>query len=93
MLTIADTGAGTGTGTGAPAWSIARPDGTEHTLIASAVARWELAPGSFLTAVWSHRGDRAAITTTARLGDELTGALAQPGSDVFLVKLGWRWSP
>jgi len=91
MLTIADTGAGTDTG--APAWSIARPDGTEHTLIASAVARWELAPGSFLTAVWSHRGDRAAITTTARLGDELTGALAQPGSDVFLVKLGWRWSP
>jgi hypothetical protein len=84
MLTIA----------GSPRWSVARPDGAERTLIASAVARWELAPGSFLTAVWSHRGDATApATTTARLGAELGDVLAQPGADVVLVKLGWRFAP
>jgi hypothetical protein len=83
MLTIA----------GSPSWSIARPDGAQRTLIASAVARWEVAPGSFLTAVWSHRGNAEAITTTARLAGELGDALREPGADIFLVKLGWRWAP
>jgi hypothetical protein len=78
---------------GMPGCSIARPDGAQRSLIASAVARWELAPGSFLTAVWSHRGDASAITTTARLGSELGGTLTQSGADVVLIKLGWRWAP
>jgi hypothetical protein len=82
MLTVA----------GAPSWSFARPDGAERSLIASAVARWELAPGSFLTAVWSHRGDAAATTQSGRLASELGGALSQAGSDIVLVKLGWRWA-
>ncbi|HEX3758263.1 MAG TPA: DUF5916 domain-containing protein [Kofleriaceae bacterium] len=81
MLTIA----------GAPGFSIARPDGAERSLVANAVARWELVPGSFLTAVWSHRGD--ATTAAARLAAELGGAVHEPGSDTFLVKLGWRWAP
>jgi len=59
----------------------------QRTLIASAVARWELAPGSFLTAVWSHRGDAAAITTTARLAAELGETVTQAGADIVLVKL------
>jgi hypothetical protein len=78
---------------GAPSWSIARPDGAQRTLIASAVVRWELAPGSFLTAVWSHRSDAQAITATARLGAELGDVLTEPGADIALVKLGWRWAP
>ena len=78
---------------GMPGWSIARPDGAERTLIASAVARWELAPGSFLTAVWSHRSDARAITAAARLGGELGDVLREPGADIVLVKLGWRWAP
>jgi hypothetical protein len=78
---------------GSPSWSIARPDGAQRTLIASAVARWELAPGSFLTAVWSHRGDTSAITTTARLAAELGNTVTEAGADVVLVKLGWRWAP
>lgn len=82
MLTIA----------GSPAWTLPRPDTAERTLIASAVARWELAPGSFLTAVWNHRGDTTAIATR-HLHSELGDALAQPGSDILLLKLGWRWAP
>jgi len=78
---------------GSPSWSIARPDAAQRTLIASAVARWEVAPGSFLTAVWSHRGNAEAITTTARLTGELGDVLREPGADIFLVKLGWRWAP
>ncbi|HEX3477470.1 MAG TPA: DUF5916 domain-containing protein [Kofleriaceae bacterium] len=78
---------------GMPGFSIARPDGAGRSLIANAVARWELAPGSFLTAVWSHRGDAAETTTTARLAGELDRAAREPGSDTVLVKLGWRWAP
>jgi hypothetical protein len=78
---------------GMPGFSIARPDGAGRSLIANAVARWELAPGSFLTAVWSHRGDTAEATTTARLAGELGRAAREPGSDTVLVKLGWRWAP
>jgi len=78
---------------GTPGWTIARPDAAQRTLVASAVARWELAPGSFLTAVWSHRGNAEAITTGARLAGELGDALREPGADIFLLKLGWRWSP
>ncbi|MEO7733042.1 MAG: hypothetical protein ABIY55_18920, partial [Kofleriaceae bacterium] len=78
---------------GPTAFSIARPDGAARSLIASAVARWELAPGSFLTAVWSHRGDAAAATTHGRLASELGDVVAEPGADVVLVKLGWRWAP
>ena len=74
-------------------FTVPRPDGVQRTLIASAIARWELAPGSFLTAVWSHRGDRAGTATTAGLASELGDALAEPGADVVLVKLGWRWAP
>ena len=77
---------------GSPGWSFARPDGAQRSLIASAVARWELAPGSFLTAVWSHRGDATATTTTAHLAGELGDVLSQPGADIVLVKLGWRWA-
>lgn len=75
------------------AFALQRPDGSERTLIASAIARWELAPGSFLTAVWSHRGDGGALTRAARLGDELGDVLHERGIDVFLVKLGWRFAP
>jgi len=78
---------------GMPGWSVARPDGAERTLIASAVARWELAPGSFLTAVWSHRGNVQAEASGARLGSELGDVLREPGADIVLVKLGWRWAP
>jgi hypothetical protein len=74
-------------------FQIARPDGTQRTLIASAVARWEVRPGSFLTAVWSHRGDRAATAASARLSAELGDVLTEPGADVVLLKLGWRWAP
>ncbi|HEY0195355.1 MAG TPA: DUF5916 domain-containing protein [Kofleriaceae bacterium] len=75
------------------AFSIARPDGVSRTLIASAVARWELRPGSFLTAVWNHRGETATSTQAGRLGGQLGGVLAEPGADVFLIKLGWRFAP
>ncbi|HZJ64708.1 MAG TPA: DUF5916 domain-containing protein [Kofleriaceae bacterium] len=78
---------------GEPSFTVARPDGVSRTLIASAVARWELRPGSFLTAVWSHRGDTALPATSARLADELGHVLTEPGADVVLVKLGWRWAP
>jgi hypothetical protein len=74
-------------------FTVARPDGVSRTLIASAVVRWELRPGSFLTAVWSHRGEAAASATGARLGDALGRVLTEPGADVVLVKLGWRWAP
>lgn len=78
---------------GPTSFTVARPDGSARSLIASAVARWELAPGSFLTAVWSHRGDAATATSHARLASELGDVLAEPGADVVLVKLGWRWAP
>jgi hypothetical protein len=42
--------------------------------------------------VWSHRGDRA-LAQAAGLATELGDALAEPGADVVLVKLGWRWAP
>jgi hypothetical protein len=78
---------------GAAPFEVARPDGVARSLVASAVLRWELAPGSFLTAVYSHRGDAGALDPYARLGSSLTDALREPGADVFLVKLGWRWAP
>jgi len=78
---------------GAQSFSVARPDGVARSLIASAIARWELAPGSFLTAVWSHRGDTAALDRSARLARSLGDVLTEPGADVFLIKLGWRWAP
>lgn len=78
---------------GATRLALARPDGLARSLIASAVARWEVSPGSFLTAVWSHRGDAAVLDPTARLGSSLTDVLGEPGADVFLIKLGWRWAP
>src|SRR5262249_28985606 len=78
---------------GARAFTIARPDGLSRTLIASAVARWEVRPGSFLTAVWNHRGDAAIATATAQLAPELGRVFVEPGADVVLVKLGWRWAP
>jgi hypothetical protein len=43
--------------------------------------------------VWSHRGDAAEATTTARLAGEFGRAAREPGSDTVLVKLGWRWAP
>ena len=78
---------------GMPGFSIARPDAAGRSLVANAVVRWELAPGSFLTAVWSHRGDTAEATATARPAGELGRAAREPGSDTVLVKLGWRWAP
>jgi hypothetical protein len=74
-------------------FTIPRPDGLSRTLIASAIARWELRPGSFLTAVLSHHGDAAASATGTRLGSELGRVLTEPGGDIVLVKLGWRWAP
>ncbi len=76
---------------GTTAITLPRPDGVARSLNASAVVRWEVAPGSFLTAVWSHRGDAALLDPSARLG--LTDVFDEPGTDVFLVKLGWRWAP
>jgi hypothetical protein len=73
-------------------FSLARPDASQRTLIASAVARWEFLPGSFLTAVWSHRGDRSIATTTAHLAPELGAVLSEPGADIVLVKLDWRFA-
>jgi hypothetical protein len=78
---------------GAQRFTVPRPDGVSRTLIASAIARWELRPGSFLTAVWNHHGDAAAGVAGARLGSELGRVLVEPGGDVVLVKLGWRWAP
>ena len=77
---------------GDPSWSVARPDGVQRTLIASAIARWEVRPGSVLTAVWSHRG-AAASATSGRLGQALGEVLTERGADVVLVKLGWRFAP
>jgi hypothetical protein len=57
------------------------------------VARWEVRPGSFLTAVWSHNGDAATATTHARLGSEFDDVLTEPGTDIALIKLGWRFAP
>ncbi|HET9624356.1 MAG TPA: DUF5916 domain-containing protein [Kofleriaceae bacterium] len=74
------------------AFSVPRPDTSQRTLIASAVARWEWSPGSFVTAVWSHRGDHQIATTTARLAAELGDVLAEPGDDIVLVKLDWRFA-
>jgi hypothetical protein len=75
------------------AFTIPRPDGISRSLIASAVARWELRPGSFLTAVWSHRGEAALVTPAGRLGGQLGRVLSEPGADIFLIKLGWRFAP
>jgi len=83
MLTVA----------GPPSYTIARPDASQRSLVATAVARWELAPGSFLTAVWSHRAEVDTLATGARLAGDLGDVLREPGADVFLVKLGWRWAP
>ncbi|HSR98330.1 MAG TPA: DUF5916 domain-containing protein [Kofleriaceae bacterium] len=74
-------------------FTVPRPDGLSRTLIASAIARWELRPGSFLTAVLSHHGDTSAIATGAQLGNQLGRVLTESGGDVLLIKLGWRWAP
>jgi len=78
---------------GPAGFSIPRPDGVARSLVASAIARWELSPGSFLTAVWSHRGEATVAAPSARLATSLGDSLGQPGADVFLLKLGWRWAP
>jgi len=59
---------------------------SQRTLQASAVLRWEFQPGSFLTGVWTHRGD-VVLPGPAPLGAQLRQALVEPGEDVFLVKL------
>jgi hypothetical protein len=68
-----------------------RPDGIRRSLIASAIARWEVRPGSFLTAVWNHHGD--ITVAPGPLAPELGRVLHQPGTDVVLVKLAWRFAP
>jgi hypothetical protein len=74
-------------------FTVPRPDGLSRSLIASAIARWELRPGSFLTAVLTHHGSLAAGAPDARLGAELGRVLGEPGGDIVLLKLGWRWAP
>ena len=69
---------------------VERPDGSHRSLIASAIARWEIRPGSFLTAVWNHHGD--ALATVAPFAGEFGRVLHEPGSDLLLVKLAWRFA-
>ncbi|HEV7554859.1 MAG TPA: DUF5916 domain-containing protein, partial [Kofleriaceae bacterium] len=69
---------------------IARPDGSHRSLIASAIARWEIRPGSFLTAVWNHHGE--AVAPVAPLTGEFGRVLHEAGSDLVLVKLAWRFA-
>ena len=68
------------------AWTFMKPDGTYRSSIASALVRWELHPGSFLTAVWQHHGE---ITDQRAFTSSLGPALHVAGSDVVLVKLAW----
>ena len=68
------------------AWTFMKPDGTYRSSIASALVRWELHPGSFLTAVWQHHGE---ITDQRAFASSLGPALHVAGSDVVLVKLAW----
>jgi len=65
-----------------------QPDGVQRTLVASAVLRWEFRPGSFLSAVWSHRGSHFRIGDS-RFGPNLGQVLAEPGTDVFLLKANY----
>jgi hypothetical protein len=78
---------------GEPDWTVARPDGAQRTVVASAVVRWEVRPGSYLTAVWSHHAEHTEPTATRRPWRELGRAIREPGADVVLLKLGWRWAP
>lgn len=70
--------------------AVARPDGAERALNASAVVRWEIRAGSFLTVVWNQRragsggdGRRAAAALLRDLGGDAA-------VDVVLAKLSWR---
>jgi hypothetical protein len=72
------------------AWAFTRSDGVDRSLIASVIARWELRPGSFLTAVWQHHGE--ATDVVAPFANELGRALTVPGGDVVLVKLAWLFA-
>jgi hypothetical protein len=72
----------------AGAWSVARPDGARRSVAASAVIRWEYGPGSYLTAVWTHRAEHEERGPALPVGN-----LLEPGSDRVMVKLSWRWAP
>ncbi|HKE20526.1 MAG TPA: DUF5916 domain-containing protein, partial [Kofleriaceae bacterium] len=77
-------------GDGAIDASLADPDGEERAFNASLVVRWEVAPGSTITAAATQeRGGAASGAGRAPLG--ALGRLADDAPrDVLLVKLCWR---
>ena len=54
------------------------------------VARWELRPGSYLTAVWNHHGDETVFDQA--FSHSLDRLVRAPSTDIVLVKLAWRFA-
>ena len=65
------------------------PDGVKQALNGTVVFRWEYRPGSFLTAVWNHRGEEVAPGRLP-LGEVIGGFGPSGGTDVFLLKVSRR---
>jgi hypothetical protein len=66
------------------------PGGQERALDASAVLRWEYRPGSYLTAVWSHRRDASVGEDTLSPAHSLRRLFHDPASNVLLLKASLR---
>ncbi|HET7620183.1 MAG TPA: hypothetical protein VFK20_16865, partial [Vicinamibacterales bacterium] len=68
--------------------SFDRPDDLRESLNATAVFRWEYRPGSFVTAVWTHRLD-AGTAVRRSLGDAIRD-FSGAGASAFLLKTSLR---
>jgi len=72
---------------------LSAPGGEERSLDGSVVLRWELRPGSFLTAVWNHHSDVAGLGDPRGPEDALGDLAGDPSRDILLLKLSFRLAP
>ncbi|HYU24946.1 MAG TPA: DUF5916 domain-containing protein, partial [Thermoanaerobaculia bacterium] len=74
------------------AWSAPDPDFNFRSVRGSAVARWELRPGSALYVVWNENRANVAPFGDFRLRRDLRAIPTAPSHDVFLIKFSY-WLP
>lgn len=74
----------------AASFRVVDPSFVLRSLRGNAVLRWEYRPGSTLFAVWTRSSASSLARGDIRMSDDVTGLLAAPSSNIFLVKVNFR---
>ena len=75
----------------APAFSYHNPDFNLKSLRGTAVLRWEYLPGSTLYFVWTQNRANYAHPGVFDFSRDLHDLFGEPGDNIFLIKISYRW--